>query len=162
MALNKFSLKLDGQPYEIERRGEIIVVNGMEFPLTVKDGNFLVGGNPHTVKLQDGTAVVDGISYPAEAVGLAEPKDAGSGGRRKASNTQAADAAGALLAVMPGLIIKILKKEGDEVAAGETVLILEAMKMQNEIQAKVAGKITSVAVKEGENVEIRQVLCVIE
>ncbi len=120
MAVNKFSLKLDGQPYEIERRGDIIVVNGMEFPLTIKDGTFLTGGNPHTVKLQDGTATVDGISYPVEATGLEEPKDAGSGGRRKASSTASADAAGALLAVMPGLIIKILKKEGEEVAVGET------------------------------------------
>ena len=63
---------------------------------------------------------------------------------------------------MPGLIIKILKKEGDRVEAGETVLLLEAMKMQNELQAKSAGVVSQMKVKQGENVEMRQVLCVIE
>ena len=63
---------------------------------------------------------------------------------------------------MPGLIIKILKQEGERVEVGDTILILEAMKMQNDIQAKVAGTIQQMNVKQGENVEMRQVLCVIE
>ncbi len=80
---------------------------------------------------------------------------------RKATHA-AADEAGALTAVMPGLILKILKKEGDPVEVGETVIILEAMKMQNDLQAKTAGRITQMNVKQGDNVEMRQVLCIIE
>jgi len=160
--VNKFTLKLDGQAYEVERRTDMIVVNGVEFPLTVKDGNFLLGGNPHTVKLSDASAEVNGISYGIEAIGLEEPKQGGTAGRKKAANGPAADEAGAITAVMPGLIIKVLKNEGDKVEVGETVLILEAMKMQNEIQAKVAGTVKQVCVKQGENVEIRQVLMVVE
>ena len=45
---------------------------------------------------------------------------------------------------------------------GETVIVLEAMKMQNDLQARTAGVITQMNVKQGENVEMRQVLCVIE
>src|SRR6476620_133635 len=43
--------------------------------------------------------------------------------------------AGALITQMPGKIVKIMKKVGDKVAKGETVLILEAMKMENEIKS---------------------------
>lgn len=61
--------------------------------------------------------------------------------------------AGALITQMPGKIVKILKKEGDTVAKGETVLILEAMKMENEIKAGADGVVKSVNVKEGQALE---------
>jgi len=63
---------------------------------------------------------------------------------------------------MPGLIIKINKKEGERVEAGEVVMVLEAMKMQNELQAKHGGVIKQIMVKQGETVEMRQVLAIIE
>lgn len=159
MANHKFTLMLEGAPYEIERHGDLILVNGVEFTFAVKEGTAVIGGNPHPVKLGNGTAEVDGIAYTIEAKGLEEPK---SGGKRKAASAGAAEAAGAVTAIMPGLIIKILMAEGDRVEVGETILILEAMKMQNEIQAKVAGTVRQMNVKQGENVEMRQVLCVIE
>jgi len=56
----------------------------------------------------------------------------------------------------------MLKAEGDAVAEGETVLILEAMKMQNEIKARQGGRIAQMKVKQGDNVEMRQLLCLIE
>ena len=61
--------------------------------------------------------------------------------------------AGALITQMPGKIVKINKKEGDSVTKGETVLILEAMKMENEIKAGATGVIKSVNVKEGQALE---------
>jgi biotin carboxyl carrier protein len=63
---------------------------------------------------------------------------------------------------MPGLVIKINKKVGERVEAGEVVMILEAMKMQNELQARQSGVIKQISVKQGESVEMRQVLAVIE
>jgi biotin carboxyl carrier protein len=159
MANNKFVLKLEGKPYDIERRDGLVVVNGVEFSCGRKDAQFLISGSPHQVKLSPGQAEVDGISYPVEAVGLDEPRAA----RTARKTTSAGPAqAGALCAIMPGLIIKILKQEGDRVEVGETVLILEAMKMQNELQAKAAGVVKEMKVKQGENVEMQQVLCVIE
>jgi biotin carboxyl carrier protein len=54
---------------------------------------------------------------------------------------------------MPGKVIKILKKEGDEVAEGEGVIVVEAMKMENELKTPKAGKVKSITVKEGDAVE---------
>lgn len=61
--------------------------------------------------------------------------------------------AGALITQMPGKVVKLFKKEGDTVSVGETVLILEAMKMENEIKAGATGTIKSVNVKEGQALE---------
>jgi biotin carboxyl carrier protein len=61
--------------------------------------------------------------------------------------------AGALITQMPGKVVKLMKKEGDQVTKGETVLILEAMKMENEIKAGTDGVIKSVNVKEGQALE---------
>jgi pyruvate carboxylase subunit B len=51
---------------------------------------------------------------------------------------------------MQGLIVRIPVKEGDEVKLGDTVAVLEAMKMQNDISAPVAGKVKAVHVKQGD------------
>ncbi|HAM97831.1 MAG TPA: hypothetical protein DCQ26_04410 [Marinilabiliales bacterium] len=57
-----------------------------------------------------------------------------------------------LEAPMPGKIVELLTEEGREVRAGEPLLILEAMKMQNEIQAPISGKVKKIHVKTGQNV----------
>jgi biotin carboxyl carrier protein len=157
--INKFKLLLEGVPYEIERKGELVLVNGQEFPWAVNGNTLTVGGNAHTVEVKGTTATVDGIVYAIEAQGLDEPKPSKS---RKVASASAADEAGAIVAIMPGLIIKVNKQEGDHVEAGEVVLVLEAMKMQNELQAKRAGIVKQINVKRGETVEMRQVLAVIE
>lgn len=54
---------------------------------------------------------------------------------------------------MPGLVLKILKKVGDKVQKYDTVMILEAMKMENEIKASIDGIITEINVSEGKPVE---------
>lgn len=56
-------------------------------------------------------------------------------------------------APMPGLILKVRKKVGEKVEQGESVIILEAMKMENDLKAPVSGVIESISVKEGSAVE---------
>ncbi|MFZ0391299.1 MAG: biotin/lipoyl-containing protein [Calditrichia bacterium] len=58
----------------------------------------------------------------------------------------------AVVAPLPGLILSILAKEGEKVKAGQTVLKMEAMKMENEIKADRDGSISKIFVKEGEAV----------
>ena len=62
-------------------------------------------------------------------------------------------AAGLLKSPMPGLVFDILKSEGDVVEEGDSILILEAMKMENVIKAPVAGTLESIFVEKGEAVE---------
>ncbi len=59
----------------------------------------------------------------------------------------------ALKSGMPGKIVKVFVKEGDEVAAGTPLLVMEAMKMENEMKASADVKISKVHVKPGDNVE---------
>jgi biotin carboxyl carrier protein len=56
-------------------------------------------------------------------------------------------------AYMPGRVVEVLVREGDEVTVGQGLVVLEAMKMENEIQAERAGKVTKVFVTAGQPVE---------
>lgn len=67
-----------------------------------------------------------------------------------------------LISPMPGKIVRVLLSAGDEVAANQGVLIVEAMKMQNEVQSPKAGKVSEIRVKEGQTVNSGETLAVIE
>lgn len=69
---------------------------------------------------------------------------------------------GQIKALMPGRITSVLVREGEEVREGTSVLILEAMKMQNEITAPVAGKVKTIFVHEGESVKKDAILALID
>jgi biotin carboxyl carrier protein len=63
---------------------------------------------------------------------------------------------------MPGKIIRVLAAEGDQVAEGDVICILEAMKMENELKAPRAGTVQSILVQPGQEVEMGAVLAEIE
>ncbi len=65
-------------------------------------------------------------------------------------------------APMPGKIVDVLIEVGDTVEAGDVVLILEAMKMENELRAPKKGTVTSVLVKKGDSAERGQLLVALE
>jgi acetyl-CoA carboxylase biotin carboxyl carrier protein len=67
-----------------------------------------------------------------------------------------------ILAPMPGTIVNVLVKEGDEVLEYQEVVILEAMKMENAIPTPEAGKIKEIKVKKDDKVSTNQVLMVLE
>jgi pyruvate carboxylase subunit B len=62
-------------------------------------------------------------------------------------------AGGTVKAPMPGLVLRVEIKEGDTVSAGDGLVVLEAMKMENEIKAPIAGKVTAVHVAGGQAVD---------
>ncbi|MBQ9188347.1 MAG: biotin/lipoyl-binding protein [Clostridia bacterium] len=84
---------------------------------------------------------------PKAAAAPAAPKAAGAGEK--------------VTSPMPGNILSVAVKEGDTVKEGQQLMILEAMKMENEILAPCAGKVTSVAVAKGSTVESGTLLCTI-
>ena len=69
--------------------------------------------------------------------------------------------AGSIESPMPGKVLKILVSQGAPVTAVQLVLILEAMKMENEIYASVAGTVTQLGCKEGDSVNTGDTLLVI-
>lgn len=70
--------------------------------------------------------------------------------------------AGVLKAPMPGLVVQIAVAEGDKVAAGQGLVVLEAMKMENELKATASGVVKSVRVTIGQAVEKGAVLVELE
>src|SRR5262249_5264320 len=75
---------------------------------------------------------------------------------------RAAHAAGSLLAPMPGTIVRVNVSEGDEVADGDELVVLEAMKMEHRVLAPHAGRVAEIRVRAGETVEAGVVLVVID
>ena len=67
-----------------------------------------------------------------------------------------------IISPMPGKVVKILVKPGDEVEKGQTVIIVSAMKMESEFKARKQGKVKEVYVKEGDLVEGNKILVNIE
>ncbi|MFL5714359.1 MAG: acetyl-CoA carboxylase biotin carboxyl carrier protein subunit, partial [Chloroflexota bacterium] len=67
-----------------------------------------------------------------------------------------------LRAIIPGRVLSVDVADGDTVAAGERMLVIEAMKMQNELRAPRAGTVRGIAVAAGETVELGDVLLVVD
>jgi len=65
-------------------------------------------------------------------------------------------------APMPGMILKVKKQDGDIISQGESIMILEAMKMENDLRAPASGIITRISVEEGKAVEKGAILFSIE
>ena len=63
---------------------------------------------------------------------------------------------------MPGKVIRVLAAPGDEVAAGQGIVVVEAMKMQNELKSTRKGKVLRIAVNEGATVGAGELLATIE
>jgi acetyl-CoA/propionyl-CoA carboxylase, biotin carboxylase, biotin carboxyl carrier protein len=152
----EFTLTLDGTAYKIVVDGNSVLVNGQPFVVGFEDAKVIVDGTPFDVEVENGKATIGGIVYELAVEGLEEAK-AGP----KASHTTAASE-GAVTAIMPGKIIRLLVSTGDEVAEGDVVCILEAMKMENELKATRAGTVTALYVQPGQDVEMGAVLAEIE
>jgi biotin carboxyl carrier protein len=84
--------------------------------------------------------------------------------RRWSRHTSKAGIEGRLevTAVMPGKIVRLLVAEGDKVETGQGLLVVEAMKMQNEMKAPKPGRVVSLSAREGATVTAGEVMAVIE
>lgn len=126
-----------------------ITVNGKTYEVDVEE----IGGVPTAPvapRAAAPKAAAPRAAAPKAAAQKAAPKAAPTGNGTN------------ITAPMPGTIFEMKVNEGDTVAAGDVVLVLEAMKMENEISSPVDGTITSILVKTGEAVNGGDVLVVIE
>ena len=110
-------------------------------PTNPKQITILLNGTEHTVTIKD---TVDQI---VDDMGLSIVEDA---------------TAGDVMAPMPGLILDIMVGAGDTVSAGDSLLILEAMKMENVIKAEADGVVKSIALNKGDTVEKNQLIIEME
>ena len=118
--------------------------------------NITVNGVAYSVSVEETAAGAAPVAAPVAAP--AAPKAAPA---PAAAPKAAAGAAGAVTvkAPMPGNILDVKVKAGDSVKAGDTLLILEAMKMENEISAPQDGTMASVNVRKGDVVNSGDLLC---
>ncbi len=118
--------------------------------LIMKNLKITVNGVVYDVQVEE----VDGTAAPAAAAPAAAPKAA-----PKAAPTAAPAAGGEpVKSPMPGTILNVPVKVGQSVKAGDVLVVLEAMKMENEIKAGRDAVIASIAVNKGESVDTGAVL----
>ena len=101
-------------------------------------------------KLNGDKATVNGTSYDvAVKAGIEETAPASSGEGKEVK------------AALPGNVLRVEVSVGDEVAEGDVLLVVEAMKMETEVKSPYSGKVVSVEVAQGDTVKNGQVLVVI-
>ncbi len=159
----EFTLTLEGVEYPVLVEGDTITVNGRPFTVEVTDdGTVLVDGIAYDAALEGETATVSGESYAVQVSGLAvmpvAPSPVAPGPAAPVTEAEA----GAVLAIMPGKIIRVMVEPGQHVEEGDPVCVLEAMKMENELHAHQSGTVRTVHVKPGDDVEKDQVLVEID
>jgi len=162
----EFTLTLDGIAYKVAAAGDTILVDGQPFRVSFDSANkdkVIVEGVPYEVVLEGHRAIVGSIAHNLEVEGLAvAPTIPTIRPGAAPAPPKVAAGEGAVTAIMPGKVIRILVREGDKVAEGDVVLILEAMKMENELNAPRAGTVKAIHVAPGSDVEMGAVLVEIE
>jgi len=140
----KYQVKVDGKVFEVEVEK--------------------VGGGYQSLTPASLTAAPAAPAAPAPQAAAPAPAPAAPAAPAPAAPAAAPAASGGsgdVVAPMPGTVLKVNVNSGDTVASGDVILILEAMKMENEIVAPCAGKVT-LNVKAGETVDTDALLASVE
>ncbi len=155
----KYFIQVNGRQHEVdvvERLGELkVAVDGKPLDLSYEEVDtlgqvaLLSEGKSYGVSIEGdmskASVVIAGHLY---AVEIEDERERAA----HAAERAASKGGGLVKAIMPGIVVKLMVAEGDLVEAGQSLLILEAMKMQNEIAAPAAGKIKTIHVREREAV----------
>ena len=148
--MNKYQYKVKGVDYEVEIaevEGNIAKVNVNGIPFEVELQKPINAAKHPTM-----TAPKVQAPQPAAAKPAATPAAAPAAQSEAPAAAPAAGAGQAVKAPLPGTITDIRVQVGQQVSAGDIVLVLEAMKMQNNIEAEASGKISAIMVKQGDSV----------
>jgi biotin carboxyl carrier protein len=144
-----YFIAVDGEGYSVDSRQVVpglysFLVEGKSYEVTV----FSPERDSYRVHLFDGQRAVELLS----PIGLV----------MRAQGGRAGSAALSVKAPMPGRVVRVLVEPGQKVSAGQGVVVVEAMKMQNELQAQTDGVVKEVRAREGEGVEGGAELVVLE
>lgn len=140
----------EGETSEIEvAEGRVLIIQYLGLGKIDEEGfrtlDFEVNGNRREIRIKDKAARLTSRDVDDESIKMAIPE----------LNSQIGSS-------IPGNVLKILVKEGDEVKPGQSLVIIEAMKMETNIVSSVAGKVSSLFVKEGQQVKTGQLLLIVE
>lgn len=149
--MSQHVLRIGGREYQAEVKEltpehATIVVDGKEYAVDIVQlgRRKITAETGHAASPATPTPAAGPRPAPASAPSAA----AGSGVRP----APLARGEGGIVAPMPGLVLSIRAKEGDTVAAGQTLLVMEAMKMENAISSPYAGTVAKVYVREGDSI----------
>ena len=172
------TVTIGGRTYEVDVRGDTVVVDGQEFPVTIARGEaydtVTAGSVSYRVALpaedarESGMAIeVDHRPFTLEYEGRLDGGPARPAPRASSAAGAGAPAAvsnvpGGVAAQLSGKVLRIEVQAGDAVEAGQLLLVLEAMKMENEINAPKAGTVKEVTVSEGAQVSEGETLVILE
>ena len=136
-------------------RGDAPAVEGEASVIEVEPGVYSVlwNGRSYEARVRDGVVELRGRRYAVQVIDPREMKPgaaAHAGGREE------------LVATMPGKVVRLLVEEGAEVTAGQGIVVVEAMKMQNEMPAPRAGRVVLLQARAGETVAAGELLAAIE
>jgi biotin carboxyl carrier protein len=153
--MKKYSLVINGNPYEvkIDDVNEAstlahVTVNGVKYDVQIEGGKAAATKKPQVVAVPQAATSISVTPQTPIATKPAAPVAAAGGTK--------------VTCPLPGTVLSINVKEGDTVAAGQTLLVLEAMKMENNIDAERGGVVKSINVQAGATVMEGEVLLVIE
>jgi biotin carboxyl carrier protein len=163
-------LSIDEETFDVVVKPDWVSVNGQDFPASLAATppylTITINGRPFKalVKSLEGSQAivnVDGKEYTVHVEGL------GQGATRAASPRTArahghSGLPGTITAMLPGRVVRILVNIGDPVEIGSVLLILEAMKMENEIHSNAAGTVKAIHVAPGQSVVAGQPLIEID
>ncbi len=151
--MNQFKITVNGNDYfvnveSIEGNEAQVEVNGLSFDVNFENANGMTFTAPVSKPKQE-------VVAEAPAAKVAKPAPAAKPAAAPVAKPAAAAATSggsAIVSPLPGVIIDINVKVGDEVKSGQKVLVLEAMKMENNINADKNGKVVAIKVNKGDSV----------
>ena len=157
----KLEAEIDGKSYKVGvaegNDGLAITLDGKAVSVDARtlDGFFtsvLIGGKAYETTVEpdgDGAWRVQ-VGIDAHRVVILDPLRSDRPSRGEGSERRES---GPILSLMPGKVVRVLVKTGDAVALGQDLLVVEAMKMENAVQAPVAGRVQELFVAPGDAVE---------
>lgn len=165
----KIKAELGGQDFEVALKHEgtklSASVDGREYELTTggSSGEYLIldGTRVHNARVEGNQSDLEyqvHLGADSYQVRLTDPKRLGASKSAGAHHHGSAE----IVASMPGKVVRVLVDVGAEVKAGAGIVVVEAMKMQNEMKAPKAGTITELNVVPGSTVNAGDILAVIE
>ncbi|MCU0493616.1 MAG: biotin/lipoyl-binding protein [Chloroflexaceae bacterium] len=156
--MSKINVTIDGQSYEVEvdlnqRDGAelTVTVNGEPLKVTIPDPDhpenmewILIGHRPYEITVDRNLRWIRSFT----GMHTLDVRD------REATVSRPISGDGRVKAPIPGTVTRVLVEEGQQVEAGQPLVLVEAMKMENEIRATRAGSVSAVHVKAGQDVKL--------